>query len=658
MLVRRGVLGWGQFLFGVFCVAAAVVLGLRDEGVFAGLQTAGVVGYALAGPVVAAAGWALGRPGLAARARTALIVFHLAFVPLQFLFSFGNFEPLAGMVLSTVFLVLLKPRFPRLSRRTRKIWLAVHIGAAVSWLGLSLAMTVMAIAGLTTDTHAVRHGAYELMHLFDLALVIPGMALAVVSGIVLSLGTPWGLVKHWWVLVKLVIALALPVFAAFAESKWIRELQRTTQDPAAEPGGTGVALVVCLATFTVLLGAAVVLSVFKPGGRTPAGRRAEHRTEHRTERWGERTTEHKVEHKAERAAERGARPARTAPVVSATRATPASPAAAVSPTAPAVPAGGRSSWTPVVVGEVRELADRVVELELWRAEAGRLPAWQPGAHIDLALPSGKVRQYSLCGDPGADDATDVYRIAVLREEDGRGGSAEVHALRTGAAVEIRGPRNNFPLVDAPSYLFVAGGIGVTPFLPMIRRLESEGAPWRLYYRGRTRAAMAFADELVETYPGRVIVTASDTHPRASLDGLLRATAPGVAVYCCGPGPMQADVAAAVRASCPHGRLYVERFVPGDRADAGPDRAFEAELRRSGGVVRVAADESLLDALSEAAPALDFSCTNGICGSCETRVLDGTPDHRDDVLQEHERNRHDVIYPCVSRARGDRIALDL
>ncbi|MET9966013.1 oxidoreductase, partial [Streptomyces sp. NPDC006356] len=262
----------GQLLFAFFCVGTALVLSLRKGGVFPVIQTAGVAGYLLAAPVVAACALALRRPAGAARARRVLIVFHLLFIPLQFLFSFGNFEPLAGMVLSAVFVVLLKPRFPRLGRRARKVWLTVHIGVAVSWLGLSLAMTALAVAGLTADSHVVRHGAYELMHLFDLALVIPSMALAVLSGVVLSLGTPWGLIRQRWVLAKFVIALSLPTFAAFVESKWIRSLQALTKDPAAEPGGTGVALAVCLATFTALLWVAVILSVVKPGGRTRWGR--------------------------------------------------------------------------------------------------------------------------------------------------------------------------------------------------------------------------------------------------------------------------------------------------------------------------------------------------------------------------------------------------
>jgi ferredoxin-NADP reductase len=590
-----------QYVFAAFSLVVAAVLHLREDVAFPAVQQAGVIGYLLAAPLVAGCASALDRPKRAARARGTLIVFHLAFIPLQFLFSFGNFEPLAGMVLSTVLLVLMKPRFPQLKRRTRKVWLMLHIGFSVSWLGLSLAMTVMAVAGLTADSHAVRHGAYELMHLFDLTVVIPSMALAVISGVVLSIGTPWGLVKHRWVLLKFAIALSLPTFAAFVESKWIRDLLKLTEEPSADPGGTGLALVICLAVYTLLLWAAVFLSVFKPGGRP---------------RWGRRTADRARSDRAD----------------------------------------ARTPQTPVTVADVRQVADGVITLDLRRTGGGDLPAWQPGAHIDLVLPSGTVRQYSLYGD--CDDPA-VHRIAVLREPGGRGGSAEVHTLRPGARLTVRGPRNNFPLADeAPAHLFIAGGIGITPFLPMIRRLDAEGADWRLLYRGRSRKAMAFADDLVRRYPDRVVVEASDTHPRPDLAGLLRGTPAGVAVYCCGPQSMLDAVMTAMRTACPHGRLHVERFAAGDRSGAGPDLPFEAELRRSGEVVQVPADRSLLSAIRDATPTLDASCEDGVCGSCATRVLGGTPAHRDDVLQPHERDRHDVIYPCVSRAHGTRIALDL
>lgn len=597
---NSGALRAAQVVFALFCLVAAVVLYVRPDPAFPVLQTAGVAGYLLAAPLVAVAGWALGRPAYGARARRTLIVLHLAFVPLQFLFSFGNYEPLGGMLGSAVLAVLMKPRFGQLGRRARKVWLMLHIGFSVSWLGLSLAMAVMSVVGLTADDRGTRRTAYDIMHLFDLALVIPSMALALITGVVLSVGTRWGLIRHWWVLLKFVIALSLPLFAAFFEHKWIKELRAL--EPSQEPGGTGVALTVCLLVFTALLWTAVFLSVFKPGGRT---------------RWGRR----------------------------------AAAARSADPSAKRVPA----AQTPVAVAAVRRAAEQVLELELRRPDGGELPAWQPGAHVDLVLPSGTVRQYSLCGDP---ERRDAYRIAVLREPHGRGGSVEAHTLAPGTAVAVRGPRNHFPLADAPSYLFIAGGVGIAPLLPMIRQLASRGADWRLVYRGRSRSAMAYADDLLRDHPDRVLVSARDTDPRPDLAGLLAVASRRVAVYCCGPTPLMDAVAAAMPAACPQARLHLERFAATTRSGAGPDTPFEAELARSGRTIPVPADTSLLTALQKAEPTLDFSCEDGVCGSCETRVLDGAPDHRDDVLQPHERDRRDVIYPCVSRAHGPRIVLDL
>ncbi|WP_106397073.1 hypothetical protein [Actinocorallia populi] len=260
-----------HFAFAVFSVVAGTLILLREDAPHALFQTAGVVGYALAAVLSTGCGRALGIPRAAARARRILIVFHLLFIPAQFLFLLAHKVPFAGMALSTLIAVRLKPRFPRLKRRSRKVWLALHVGISVGWLGLSLGMLTLAVAGATTDDPVIRHGAYEIMHLFDLAIVIPSVFAALITGVVVSLGTPWGLVRHWWVLLKLLIALSLPV-AATVESGWIEQLKLRTEDPAADPGGVGLALVVCMACFVALLWTAVALSVFKPGGKTRWGR--------------------------------------------------------------------------------------------------------------------------------------------------------------------------------------------------------------------------------------------------------------------------------------------------------------------------------------------------------------------------------------------------
>ncbi|WP_328899872.1 PDR/VanB family oxidoreductase [Streptomyces sp. NBC_00441] len=295
-------------------------------------------------------------------------------------------------------------------------------------------------------------------------------------------------------------------------------------------------------------------------------------------------------------------------------------------------------------------AEGVVQLRL---EGPDLPAWQPGAHLDLVLPSGLVRQYSLCGDP-AD--TGSYTVAARFVEDGRGGSRELHTvLHEGAEVEVRGPRNRFPLADAPAHLLIAGGIGITPVLPMVRRLASEGADWRLLYGGRSRDTMPFLEEVEKLGAdgGRVTVVPQDEAGHPDLAAALADTAEGTAVHCCGPEPLMDAVAAAL----PPGRtLHLERFTA-----AGPDPAgaapFEVELRRSGRTVPVAADQSVLAAVRAELPHVAYSCEQGFCGTCQQRVLAGEVEHHDDLLTDAERA--DSMLICVSRCRGgERLVLDL
>ncbi|WP_175410186.1 PDR/VanB family oxidoreductase [Streptomyces sp. TRM64462] len=310
--------------------------------------------------------------------------------------------------------------------------------------------------------------------------------------------------------------------------------------------------------------------------------------------------------------------------------------------------GRRSSTTPrrVLVTERTAPAEGVVQLRL---EGTGLPSWSPGAHLDLVLPSGLVRQYSLCGDP---DDTDTYTIATRVLEDGRGGSLEVREqLHEGTEVEIRGPRNRFPLVDAAAYVFVAGGIGVTPVLPMVRAAHAAGADWRLLYCGRGRATMPFLDELEKLGAdgGRVTVVAEDTDGLPDL-GFLADVPEGTEVYCCGPDGLMDAVAAAL----PDGRApRLERFTAAAQGGGG---AFEVELRRSGAVVRVAEGQSVLAAVRAEVPHVSYSCEQGFCGTCQQRVLEGEIDHRDELLTDDER--HDSMLICVSRCRGERLVLDL
>ncbi|MFR0356021.1 PDR/VanB family oxidoreductase [Streptomyces sediminimaris] len=304
----------------------------------------------------------------------------------------------------------------------------------------------------------------------------------------------------------------------------------------------------------------------------------------------------------------------------------------------------------LVVERRESAADGVLALTLRHPLGEDLPAWQPGAHVDVLLGPELERQYSLCGDPADRSA---WRVAVLREPAGRGGSARVHEqVGEGDKVRVRGPRNHFRLEPAARYRFVAGGIGITPILPMLAAAEAAGAEWTLLYGGRTRGSMAFVQELAR-YEGRVTVVPQDESGLLDLDAALADLPDGTLVYCCGPAPLLD----AVEERCPAERLRVERFTPKEQP-AGDNGAFEVELAQSGRTVTVPPDVSVLDAVRAAGVEVLFSCTEGTCGTCETDVLEGTPDHRDSVLTDAERRSGETMMICVSRCRGKRLVLDL
>lgn len=312
----------------------------------------------------------------------------------------------------------------------------------------------------------------------------------------------------------------------------------------------------------------------------------------------------------------------------------------------------------VRVQSVNREADGVVTLELGAHGETPLPAWDPGSHIEIELADGLVRHYSLCGRP--DDR--AWRIAVLREPASRGGSRFVHErIRPGDVLPVSVPRNNFGVVDAERYLFVAGGIGITPILPMVRMAAARGKEWALLYGGRTRESMAFVSELAAISGGELRIAPQDTHGLLDLTGFLGAPSAGTAIYCCGPAPLLE----AVEQHClswPSQALHVERFVPRDRSgEPGTvpvDGAFDVALARTGGSVHVPADRTLLEALEDAGFQIDNSCRAGICGTCELKVTDGRPEHNDDVLSDAERDSNTVILPCVSRSHTPVLAIDL
>jgi ferredoxin-NADP reductase len=302
----------------------------------------------------------------------------------------------------------------------------------------------------------------------------------------------------------------------------------------------------------------------------------------------------------------------------------------------------RSRALKLLVTAHEEIADGVVQLRL---EGHGLPRWEPGAHLDLVLPSGLVRQYSLCGDP---EDTSSYTVATRLVPDGRGGSREVHEqVQEGTELEVRGPRNRFPLVEAASYVFVAGGIGITPVLPMLRALP-EGAEWRLLYCGRTRASMPFLEDVLKLGADRVSVVAEDESGLPDLDAFFADAPEGATVYCCGPEGLMA----AVEERAPDVRL--ERFTP--RTSTDGNREFEVELARSGRTVTVPADTTVLAAIRTELPDTLYSCEQGFCGTCQQRVLEGEVDHRDELLTDGERD--DSMLICVSRARSERLVLDM
>jgi ferredoxin-NADP reductase len=311
----------------------------------------------------------------------------------------------------------------------------------------------------------------------------------------------------------------------------------------------------------------------------------------------------------------------------------------------------------LVVRSVRTVAAEVLSLELVAPDGAALPAWTPGAHLDLHLPSGLIRSYSLHGDHRD---RGVYRVAVLKVADGGGGSAEVHRIAAaGAAVSASAPRNAFALEPARHYLFLAGGIGVTPLLAMAREVARRGEPWTFVYGGRSRPQMAFLDTLSALPGGRLQIIAQDEAGLPDLTAAFAALPAGAAAYCCGPAPMLDAAVAAGARTRPDIPVRLERFAADPAAsERTGDTGFTVELARSNITVTVPAGVSILDAVRAEIPGVMSSCEQGICSSCETAVLAGIPDHRDSVLTAREHAANDYMMICVSRALTPRLVLDL
>ena len=317
----------------------------------------------------------------------------------------------------------------------------------------------------------------------------------------------------------------------------------------------------------------------------------------------------------------------------------------------------REFTTELVIRRRDTAADGVVALDLADPNDNELPRWGPGAHIDVLLSENLTRQYSLCGDP-QDPRT--WRIGVLLDADGRGGSRHIHdELHEGATVRVRGPRNHFPLVDAERYRFFAGGIGITPILPMIEAVNDAGSDWSLVYLGRQRSTMAFAGSLADAHGDRVTLWPRESNGTFDLETALKDPADNTLIYCCGPERLLAAVEHHT-AHWPDGSLYLERFAA-KAPTADTEEAletFEVVCQRSGVTVEVGPDLSILEALEDEGIPIMGSCYEGVCATCEARVLEGVPVHRDSVLNDAQKAAGEVMMTCVSRSCTERLVLDL
>lgn len=314
----------------------------------------------------------------------------------------------------------------------------------------------------------------------------------------------------------------------------------------------------------------------------------------------------------------------------------------------AAPPVARTRELTLVSREVLCVDEQVVQLTFAAADGSALPAWAPGMHLDLYLPSGRRRQYSLCGLP----SDESYSIAVRLVPDGGGGSVEMHALAVGAQVSIRGPRNGFPFVPSEHAVFVAGGIGITAIISMVRRARVLEMDWHLVYCGRSRESMPFLEEITSWDSARVTVRTDDVEGMPSSMDLLGSAAPGGSVYVCGPPPM-IDLVRASFDALPAAHLHFERFSPPPVKNGAE---FEVQLVDTGELVCVGAEETALQAIRRVRPDIAYSCQQGFCGTCRVRVLNGTPQHRENRLTSEEQKSEMLI--CVSRSDGGRIVLDL
>lgn len=351
---------------------------------------------------------------------------------------------------------------------------------------------------------------------------------------------------------------------------------------------------------------------------------------------------------------------------------------ATDPAEPGIAVLAAKGFFQLAVGELRREADGVVSVILKDPDGGALPVWEPGAHIDVLFSNGMLRQYSLCSGP---EDRSAWRIAVLREQPSRGGSSFVHeVLRAGDVLDVRGPKNNFRgTAGSGEKVFIAGGIGITPLLPMIRAAQMAGEPWRLLYLGSNLHSMAFLDEIAGLDPAGTKTRIHTKEVSGALDliGYLREEGVNAdsTVYACGPPRLLSELRSAHGVGVVPQLLFEDFGHDEPDAGAGPGGAIPAGSGQGTGIaardnssfvvetadgieIEVLENETILDALQRSGvPALN-SCRKGTCGTCETVILAGIPDHRDEILSDEERAANETMMICVSRCRGERLVLEL
>ncbi|MDF3834349.1 PDR/VanB family oxidoreductase [Cupriavidus basilensis] len=311
----------------------------------------------------------------------------------------------------------------------------------------------------------------------------------------------------------------------------------------------------------------------------------------------------------------------------------------------------------VRIASKTDAADRIAVFELVAADGGSLPPFTAGAHIDVHLGNGLLRQYSLCNDPAE---THRYQLGVLRDPASRGGSIAMHALAVGDMLEISAPKNHFPLqADAGHSVLLAGGIGVTPILAMAQSLAHAGASFEFHYCTHSAARTAFRERLaLDDLRERTYLYHDDEGQYADLRLLLAAPRPDTHLYVCGPaGFMNAVLDAARAAGWPESNLHREYFAAPETQSV-PGVAFQVKVQSTGQIVDIAPDETVVQALAAHGIEIQTSCEQGVCGTCLTRVLEGEPDHRDAYLTDEERVANNQFLPCCSRAKSAMLVLDL